>query len=172
MWHKRVGSSRRSTAAPRRANATVRIPRPQRVGLSRGAGLARTGKMLASDYDGVRPDILVLGKALSGGLYPVSAVLANDEVMLTVGRGQHGSTYGGNPVAAKVATAALQVRSLAPQTRMRAPPSAGTAAMSFAAHRLHPVKPRAQLQHKPIPHCPARLPHLPKRALCPDCNLV
>lgn len=66
--------------------------------------------MLASDYDGIRPDVLVLGKALSGGLYPASAVLANDEVMLTVGRGQHGSTYGGNPVAAKVATAALQVR--------------------------------------------------------------
>eukprot|EP00892_Ulva_mutabilis_P005961 jgi/Ulvmu1/3737/UM173_0010.1 len=72
-------------------------------------GLARTGRMLASDYDGVRPDILILGKALSGGLYPASAVLADDEVMLTIGRGQHGSTYGGNPVAAKVATAALKV---------------------------------------------------------------
>ncbi|CAL8471377.1 g10919 [Coccomyxa elongata] len=72
-------------------------------------GLARTGRMLASEYDGVHPDILVLGKALSGGVYPVSAVLANDEVMLTIKRGQHGSTYGGNPVAAKVALAALQV---------------------------------------------------------------
>ena len=57
----------------------------------------------------VRPDLLVLGKALSGGIYPVSAVLADDEVMLTIGRGQHGSTYGGNPVAARVAMAALQV---------------------------------------------------------------
>lgn len=66
--------------------------------------------MNASDYDGVHPDILVLGKALSGGLYPVSAVLANDDVMLSIQRGQHGSTYGGNPVAAKVAMAALQVR--------------------------------------------------------------
>ena len=72
-------------------------------------GLCRTGRMLASDHDGVRPDILVLGKALSGGAYPVSAALADDEIMLTVGRGQHGSTYGGNPVAARVATAALRV---------------------------------------------------------------
>lgn len=64
----------------------------------------------ASDYDGVQPDILILGKALSGGLYPVSAVLANDDIMLAIKRGQHGSTYGGNPVAAKVAMAALQVR--------------------------------------------------------------
>ena len=73
------------------------------------AGLARTGKMLASDHDPARPDILVLGKALSGGLYPASAVLADDEIMLTIGQGQHGSTYGGNPVAARVATAALRV---------------------------------------------------------------
>mmetsp|Transcript_15087 Transcript_15087/g.44472 ORF Transcript_15087/g.44472 Transcript_15087/m.44472 type:complete len:394 (-) Transcript_15087:534-1715(-) len=72
-------------------------------------GLARTGKMLCSEWDGIKPDILVLGKALSGGMYPVSAVLADDEVMLTIGRGQHGSTYGGNPIAAKVAMAALQV---------------------------------------------------------------
>ena len=72
-------------------------------------GLGRTGRMLACDHDGVRPDLLVLGKALSGGAYPVSAVLADDEVMLSIGRGQHGSTYGGNPVAARVATAALQV---------------------------------------------------------------
>jgi len=72
-------------------------------------GCARTGKMLACDHDPVRPDILVLGKALSGGIYPVSAVLADDEVMLTIGRGQHGSTYGGNPIAARVAMAALQV---------------------------------------------------------------
>lgn len=72
-------------------------------------GLCRTGRMLACDWEGVKPDILVLGKALSGGMYPVSAALANDEIMLTIGRGQHGSTYGGNPVAAKVALAALKV---------------------------------------------------------------
>ena len=65
--------------------------------------------MLASDWEGVKPDILVLGKALSGGVYPVSAVLARNEIMMTIGRGQHGSTYGGNPVAARVAMAALQV---------------------------------------------------------------
>nr|QKY14910.1 ornithine transaminase (OAT) [Polytomella parva] len=72
-------------------------------------GLCRTGKMLCSDWDPVKPDILVLGKALSGGMYPVSAVLARDEIMLTIHRGQHGSTYGGNPIAAAVATAALKV---------------------------------------------------------------
>uniref|UniRef100_A0A7S3QKE3 Ornithine aminotransferase n=1 Tax=Dunaliella tertiolecta TaxID=3047 RepID=A0A7S3QKE3_DUNTE len=72
-------------------------------------GLCRTGRMLASDWEAVKPDLLVLGKALSGGVYPVSAVLARDEIMLTIKRGQHGSTYGGNPVAARVATAALQV---------------------------------------------------------------
>lgn len=72
-------------------------------------GLARTGRMLCCEWDAVRPDVLVLGKALSGGMYPVSAVLADDEVMLTVGRGQHGSTYGGNPIAARVAKAALEV---------------------------------------------------------------
>ena len=72
-------------------------------------GLARTGKMLACDYEGVRPDILVLGKALSGGTLPVSAVLADDEIMLTIKPGEHGSTYGGNPLACKIAIAALQV---------------------------------------------------------------
>lgn len=72
-------------------------------------GLARTGKMLACDHEGVRPDILVLGKALSGGTMPVSAVLADDEVMLTIRPGEHGSTYGGNPLASKVAMTALQV---------------------------------------------------------------
>lgn len=72
-------------------------------------GLARTGRMLACHWEDVKPDILVLGKALSGGVYPVSAVLAQDEVMLTIKRGQHGSTYGGNPTAARVAKAALQV---------------------------------------------------------------
>jgi ornithine--oxo-acid transaminase len=72
-------------------------------------GLARTGKMLACDHEGVRPDILVLGKALSGGTYPVSCVLADDEIMLTIKPGEHGSTYGGNPVAARVAIAALDV---------------------------------------------------------------
>ena len=72
----------------------------------------RTGRMMCCDWDGVKPDILILGKALSGGTLPVSAVLARDEIMLTIGRGQHGSTYGGNPVAARVATAALQVLGL------------------------------------------------------------
>ncbi len=72
-------------------------------------GLARTGKMLACDYEEVRPDILILGKAVSGGLYPVSCVLADDEIMLTIKPGEHGSTYGGNPIAAKVAMAALDV---------------------------------------------------------------
>lgn len=72
-------------------------------------GLARTGKMLAVDYEGVKPDVLILGKALSGGMYPVSAVLASHEVMLTIKPGQHGSTYGGNPLGCKVAMAALRV---------------------------------------------------------------
>ncbi len=72
-------------------------------------GLARTGKMLACDYENVHPDILILGKALSGGLLPVAAVLADDDIMLCIKPGQHGSTYGGNPLAAKVAIAALEV---------------------------------------------------------------
>ncbi len=72
-------------------------------------GIARTGKMLAVDYEGVKPDVLILGKALSGGSYPVSAVLADDDIMLTIKPGEHGSTYGGNPIAAKVAIAALEV---------------------------------------------------------------
>ena len=72
-------------------------------------GLGRTGKMLASDHEKVKPDILILGKALSGGVMPVSAVLARDEVMLTIQPGQHGSTFGGNPLACKVAMAALEV---------------------------------------------------------------
>lgn len=72
-------------------------------------GLARTGKMIACDWENVHPDILILGKALSGGTYPVSAVLANDEIMLTIKPGQHGSTYGGNPLACKVAIKALEV---------------------------------------------------------------
>lgn len=72
-------------------------------------GIARTGKLLASHHENVRPDILVLGKALSGGFYPVSAALADDEVMLTIGPGEHGSTFGGNPVACAVGMAALEV---------------------------------------------------------------
>ncbi len=72
-------------------------------------GLCRTGKMLACDHEHVRPDILILGKALSGGTVPVSAVLADDEIMLTIKPGEHGSTYGGNPLACKVAIASLQV---------------------------------------------------------------
>lgn len=72
-------------------------------------GLARTGKMLACDHENVRPDILILGKALSGGMMPVSAVLADNEIMLTLKPGEHGSTYGGNPLACKVAITSLQV---------------------------------------------------------------
>lgn len=72
-------------------------------------GLARTGKMLACDHEQVKPDILILGKALSGGVLPVSAILADDEVMLSIKPGEHGSTYGGNPLACKVAVAALEV---------------------------------------------------------------
>jgi len=72
-------------------------------------GIGRTGKMLACDHENVRPDILILGKALSGGVYPISAVLADDEIMLCIKPGEHGSTFGGNPIAAKVAIAALEV---------------------------------------------------------------
>jgi ornithine--oxo-acid transaminase len=72
-------------------------------------GIGRTGKLLACDHEGVRPDILVLGKALSGGMYPVSAVLADDNIMLAMQPGEHGSTFGGNPVAVSVAIAALKV---------------------------------------------------------------
>jgi ornithine--oxo-acid transaminase len=72
-------------------------------------GLARTGKMLACDHEEVRPDILILGKALSGGLLPVSAVLADDGIMNLIAPGEHGSTYGGNPLACKVAITALEV---------------------------------------------------------------
>ncbi len=72
-------------------------------------GIARTGKLLAVDHENVKPDILILGKALSGGAYPVSAVLANDSIMNVIKPGQHGSTFGGNPVAAAVAMAALDV---------------------------------------------------------------
>lgn len=72
-------------------------------------GLSRTGKMLACDHENVRPDILILGKALSGGMMPVSAVLADNEIMLTLKPGEHGSTYGGNPLASRVAITALKI---------------------------------------------------------------
>jgi ornithine--oxo-acid transaminase len=72
-------------------------------------GIARTGKMLACDHEGVHPDILILGKAVSGGMMPISCVLANDDIMLTIKPGEHGSTFGGNPLAAKVAIASLNV---------------------------------------------------------------
>lgn len=72
-------------------------------------GIARTGKLLACDHHAIRPDILILGKALSGGVFPVSAVLADDEIMLTIRPGEHGSTFGGNPIACAVAREALQV---------------------------------------------------------------
>jgi len=72
-------------------------------------GIARTGKLLCCDHANIRPDLIILGKALSGGVYPVSAVLADDEVMMTIKPGQHGSTFGGNPIAARVAITALEV---------------------------------------------------------------
>ena len=72
-------------------------------------GIARTGKLLAVYHENVQPDILILGKAISGGVYPVSAVLANNDIMMVIKPGQHGSTFGGNPIAAKVAMAALEV---------------------------------------------------------------
>jgi ornithine--oxo-acid transaminase len=72
-------------------------------------GIARTGKMLACDWEGFKPDVLILGKALSGGVFPVSAVLADDAVMMVIKPGEHGSTFGGNPIACKVAMAALTV---------------------------------------------------------------
>ena len=72
-------------------------------------GIARTGKLLACDWEGVKPDVLILGKALSGGLYPISAVLADDHIMMEIHPGEHGSTFGGNPIAACVAIAALEV---------------------------------------------------------------
>ncbi len=72
-------------------------------------GIARTGKMLASDHEGVRPDLLILGKALSGGVLPISVVLADDDIMLVIKPGEHGSTFGGNPLAAAVVVEALEV---------------------------------------------------------------
>ena len=72
-------------------------------------GIARTGKLLACDYEDVRPDILILGKAISGGVFPVSAVLSDDEIMMCIRPGEHGSTFGGNPLANKVSIAALEV---------------------------------------------------------------
>lgn len=72
-------------------------------------GIARTGKLLCCDHEGIRPDIVILGKAISGGVLPVSAVLADDEIMMTIKPGQHGSTFGGFPLACKVAVAALEV---------------------------------------------------------------
>ena len=72
-------------------------------------GIARTGRLLATDYEDARPDLLVLGKALSGGVFPVSAVLADNEVMMCLKPGEHGSTFGGNPLACAVAQAALEV---------------------------------------------------------------
>jgi ornithine--oxo-acid transaminase len=72
-------------------------------------GIARTGKMICCDHHGFKPDILILGKALSGGVFPVSAVLSSNEIMLTIRPGEHGSTYGGNPLGCQVAIAALEV---------------------------------------------------------------
>jgi len=72
-------------------------------------GIGRTGKMLCCDHHGFKPDILILGKALSGGVFPVSAILSSNEIMLTIKPGEHGSTFGGNPLGCKVAIAALEV---------------------------------------------------------------
>ncbi len=72
-------------------------------------GIARTGKLLACDYENVHPDILILGKALSGGVFPISAVLSDNEIMLCIKPGEHGSTYGGNPISAEIAIAALKI---------------------------------------------------------------
>jgi ornithine--oxo-acid transaminase len=72
-------------------------------------GIARTGKLIACEHENVKPDMLILGKALSGGVYPVSAVLANNDIMMCIHPGQHGSTFGGNPIAARVAVTALEV---------------------------------------------------------------
>jgi ornithine--oxo-acid transaminase len=72
-------------------------------------GIARTGKLIACEWEGVRPDVLILGKALSGGVYPISVVLADDPIMMTIHPGEHGSTFGGNPIASRVAIAALEV---------------------------------------------------------------
>jgi ornithine--oxo-acid transaminase len=72
-------------------------------------GISRTGRLLAVNHENVKPDMIILGKALSGGVYPISAVLANDEIMLCIKPGEHGSTFGGNPLAAKIAIAALEV---------------------------------------------------------------
>lgn len=109
---------------PIQGEAGVKVPRPgylksvSELCRARGVlfmadevqtGLCRTGKLLACDHEGVRPDVLVLGKALSGGTIPVSAVLADDDVMLCIRPGEHGSTFGGNPLACKVATVALEV---------------------------------------------------------------
>ena len=72
-------------------------------------GLGRTGRMLACDYDNIKPDILILGKALSGGMLPVSAVLANNDVMNVITPGTHGSTFGGNPLASSIAIEAINI---------------------------------------------------------------
>ena len=72
-------------------------------------GIGRTGKLLATDYENAKPDILILGKALSGGVFPVSAILANNDIMMCIKPGEHGSTFGGNPLACVVAKAALEV---------------------------------------------------------------
>ncbi len=93
----------------RQAKEACRQARVLFIGDEIQTGLGRTGRMLACDYEDVRPDILILGKALGGGVLPVSAVLADDEIMLTIRPGEHGSTYGGNPLACKVAMEALQV---------------------------------------------------------------
>ena len=117
-------------------------------------GLGRTGKMLALDHEDVRPDILILGKALSGGTLPVSAVLADDSIMLTLRPGEHGSTYGGNPLACKVATVALQV--IRDEDMVRNAANMGElfrqVLLSFGHHRIREIRGKGLLNAIEISH--------------------
>ncbi len=103
------GWSCRTTAICRPSSRLCRDARTLFIADEIQTGLGRTGRLLACDHEAVRPDILILGKALSGGTLPVSAVLADDEIMLTIRPGEHGSTYGGNPLACRVAIESLEV---------------------------------------------------------------
>jgi ornithine--oxo-acid transaminase len=103
-----TGTSRRVPNSARNTTFSL-LQMRSRLYVRLTQGLARTGKLLAIDYEDVKPDILILGKALSGGVYPVSAVLSNRDIMLCIKPGEHGSTYGGNPLGCAVALAALQV---------------------------------------------------------------
>ena len=106
-------------------------------------GIARTGKMLASDHEDVHPDMLILGKALSGGVYPISVVLTRDEVMLTIKPGEHGSTYGGNPLACAVVMESLQV---VKDDCQQKPPLTMT-------HRCQQTQDNHSIPWEELPHC-------------------